>query len=231
MEKEFTNEEAQQIVNDLMSPEFANTVAQNIHALGMSREQYRKQLQDNMRMLSHPVNYFRGWGVERITSAVTQVLRKNSTLPSTIRQFIMDMATHTLEDLKKKREDEAIAKENIKSGDDFFNSLDDSYETIEGIKVKKINHPSDGITVLEENDVTLCYEGKLIDGTVFDSNDNATFKPTQVVPGFKAGLLSSVEGGEYEYIIPSSLGYGNNSIGSIPPGSTLIFHVLVKKVL
>lgn len=231
MEKEITTEQATQVIDDLFSPEFATKVAQNIFAINMSREQYRKNLEQTQRMYSHPANYFRGWDVERIAPEITKVLKKDSSLPSSIRKFISDMCTYTLEDLKRQRDNEAIANENIKKGDEYFNSLDDSYETVDGIKIKRMQNPDEGITVFEDNDVTISYVGTLLDGTTFDQNDNATFKPTQVVPGFRTGLLSSVEGGEYVYVIPSSLAYGNNPTGSIPPGSTLIFHVTIKKVL
>lgn len=76
----------------------------------------------------------------------------------------------------------------------------------------------------------LChYEGKLIDGTVFDSSyergDPITFAPNQVIKGWTEAMTQlMVEGDKYELTIPSELAYGDSgSPPKIPGGSVLVF--------
>lgn len=74
------------------------------------------------------------------------------------------------------------------------------------------------------------YEGKLINGQVFDSSysrgETATFGLNQVIAGWIEGLQLMQEGAKYRFYIPYTLGYGERGAGqSIPPYATLIFDV------
>lgn len=79
--------------------------------------------------------------------------------------------------------------------------------------------------------VTVNYEGKLIDGTVFDSSyarqQPMTFKLAGVIKGWTEGLQLMDVGSEYVLYIPSELAYGASPRpgGPIPPNAVLIFKV------
>ncbi len=90
--------------------------------------------------------------------------------------------------------------------------------------------PGTGATPGPEDEVTVHYTGKLVDGTVFDSSvergEPATFPVNGVIPGWTEALQLMKEGSKWELVIPSELGYGPRGAGgSIPPNAVLIFEV------
>jgi peptidylprolyl isomerase len=78
--------------------------------------------------------------------------------------------------------------------------------------------------------VRVHYEGKLLDGTVFDSSVKRD-KPisiglNQVIKGWIEGVKLMVVGEKTRFFIPADMAYGDKGAGSdIPGGSTLIFDV------
>ena len=93
---------------------------------------------------------------------------------------------------------------------------------------KASRSPVDGETV------TFDYEGKLLDGTVFDSSF-ARGAPIsgavgQFVPGFKEALKLMRSGDEWVVWIPPALGYGAQATGPIPANSTLRFRMALRSV-
>ncbi|MBQ0050387.1 MAG: FKBP-type peptidyl-prolyl cis-trans isomerase [Bacteroidales bacterium] len=80
------------------------------------------------------------------------------------------------------------------------------------------------------------YEGRLLDGTVFDSSyqrdEPADFPLNGVIPGWTEGVQLMKEGAKFRFHIPYLLAYGERGAGAqIPPYSTLVFDVELIKVL
>ena len=83
--------------------------------------------------------------------------------------------------------------------------------------------------------VTVHYEGKLIDGTIFDSSikrgQPIILMTNQVIAGWTEALQLMKEGSKYMLYIPYDLGYGEQGAGqAIPPFAALIFEVQLIKV-
>lgn len=84
--------------------------------------------------------------------------------------------------------------------------------------------------------VTVNYEGRLIDGTVFDSSykrgQPATFPVSGVIKGWTEALQLMKVGAKWKLFIPSELAYGANprAGGIIRPNDTLVFDVELLKI-
>ena len=126
----------------------------------------------------------------------------------------------------------ASKDENIAAGKKFLeeNALNKSvYQTKSGLQYKIVQKGKGGKKPTANNKVKVHYTGKLLDGKVFDSSvergQPAEFFLNQVIPGWTEGLQLMDEGSKYMLYIPYNLGYGEQPVGNIPPGSTLIFEV------
>lgn len=94
----------------------------------------------------------------------------------------------------------------------------------------KVLKQGDGVVPQTTDKVKVHYEGRLIDGTVFDASSKhgtepATFRPDQVIKGWTEALTMMPVGSKWQLFIPQELGYGERAAGQIPPCSTLIFDV------
>ncbi|NQY97575.1 MAG: FKBP-type peptidyl-prolyl cis-trans isomerase [Henriciella sp.] len=85
--------------------------------------------------------------------------------------------------------------------------------------------------------VSVMYDGRLTDGTVFDSSyergSTSTFGVGQVISGWTEGLQLMSVGDEFIFYIPTELGYGDRPRpgGVIKPGDDLIFRVELRQVV
>lgn len=111
----------------------------------------------------------------------------------------------------------------------------------EGVKVTKsglqykVLVEGTGALPTDSSTIQVNYEGKLIDGTVFDSSyeRNMPFTVNMIRPGVIEGWVEALKmmpaGSKWEVTIPQELGYGAQNQGPIKPFSTLIFTIEVLK--
>ena len=104
-----------------------------------------------------------------------------------------------------------------------------------GLMYQVLNEGS-GKKPTAEDTVECHYEGRLIDGTVFDSSykrgESATFPLNGVIEGWTEGVQLMSEGAKYRFFIPYQLAYGERGAGqAIPPFAALVFDVELIKVL
>ena len=147
----------------------------------------------------------------------------------------------TFFDKKEKETEEAERaerKKNLAAGQEFLKKNAEESEvtvTASGLQYRVIKD-GDGILPGPHSRVRCHYEGRLIDGKVFDSSYRKgtpiVFGLDQVIPGWTEGLQLMKVGSKYEFYIPADLAYGEVGVpGVIPGNSTLIFTVELLAVL
>ncbi|MDF3018781.1 MAG: FKBP-type peptidylprolyl cis-trans isomerase [Steroidobacteraceae bacterium] len=101
-----------------------------------------------------------------------------------------------------------------------------------------INHttPGTGASPKAEDEVKVHYEGRLIDGKVFDSSikrgEPATFPLNGVIACWTEGVQTMKVGGKATFVCPANLAYGpNGSPPTIPPQATLTFDVELLEIV
>lgn len=152
-------------------------------------------------------------------------------------QAIVNAFFQDLESKQKAAQAEA-GKAAKTAGEDFLaeNAKKDGVTvTKSGLQYEVLNEGS-GKKPKATDTVRCHYEGRLLDGTVFDSsykrNEPADFGLQQVIAGWTEGVQLMAEGAKYRFYIPYMLAYGEGGAGTmIPPFSTLVFDVELIKVL
>ncbi len=74
--------------------------------------------------------------------------------------------------------------------------------------------------------ISMTYTGTLLNGTKFDSG-TISYPLSQLIVGWQIAVPLVGKGGQIKVVIPSSLGYGSQSVGSIPANSPLFFDIIL----
>lgn len=156
---------------------------------------------------------------------------KESQMPVGEMQHIMQNFQRAMED-KKQADQMGSGKKNIEAGKKFLeeNSKKEGVKTTgSGLQYKVLTEGS-GKKPAATDTVETHYEGKTLDGIIFDSSykrgQTTSFPLNGVIKGWTEALQLMAEGSKYELYIPFELAYGPaGSGGTIEPYSTLIFTV------
>jgi len=139
------------------------------------------------------------------------------------------------EDAKAKRNE--IATANSENGKKFLadNKKKDGVKTLKSGLQYKVIFNGDGKKPKASSSVVAHYEGRLINGKVFDSSikrgSPATFPVNGVIKGWQEALQLMPVGSKWQVYIPSELAYGENGAsGAIGPNETLIFDIELLKI-
>lgn len=127
---------------------------------------------------------------------------------------------------------QASLEQNKKTGESFLtaNKTKPGVTTLpDGLQYKVIK-PGDGSKPTLNDIVTVEYEGKLVNGKIFDQSSahggTASFPVGQVITGWTEILQLMPVGSIWEVYIPSNLAYGDQGAPPIiGPGETLIFKI------
>jgi len=146
-------------------------------------------------------------------------------------QTEMQEALNMLREQQMKKQ-VGVAEENKKKGEAFLaqNKNKKGVITLESGVQYKVMEKGAGKTPTPANSVVAHYEGRLIDGTVFDSSIQrgkpATFPVTGVIKGWQEILQKMKVGSKWQVYIPSELAYGQRGTGpQIGPNSALVFDI------
>lgn len=125
----------------------------------------------------------------------------------------------------------ATARKNLEAGEVFLakNAKQSGIlKTASGLQYQVLKQGT-GKAPKATDSVKVNYEGRLLDGTVFDSSykrgEPVTFPLNQVIKGWTEGVQLMKEGAKYRFFIPARLAYGEAGAPNIAPNSVLIFDV------
>ncbi|MBQ2496033.1 MAG: FKBP-type peptidyl-prolyl cis-trans isomerase, partial [Prevotella sp.] len=140
--------------------------------------------------------------------------------------------TERSEAIKKAQQAEYIAKNQAWLKE---NATKEGVKTTESGLQYKIITQGTGAIPTKTDKVVVKYEGKMIDGTVFDSSykrnpQTSSFRCDQVIKGWTEALTMMPVGSKWELYIPENLAYGERQAGQIKPYSTLIFTVELENI-
>ena len=124
------------------------------------------------------------------------------------------------------------AEKNLRAGKKFLaeNALKETVDTTaSGLQYTIVNEGA-AEKIQPQDTVWVNYKGTLLDGTVFDENENTQFVANRVIKGWTEGLGLLGEGGKATLYIPADLAYGERGNRGIEPNSVLVFDVEVLKV-
>lgn len=153
-------------------------------------------------------------------------LLSDAQVQETMMEFQKDMQAKQMENAR------VAGEKHAKEGEIFLaeNAKKEGVVTLPSGLQYKVLADGKGASPKPTSSVTTHYEGKLVDGTVFDSSykrgEPAKFKVTEVIRGWTEALQLMKPGSKWELYIPANLAWGpNGSGGVIPPNATVIFLV------
>ena len=133
---------------------------------------------------------------------------------------------------------QAEASKALEKAENFLKDNKDKNKDIQvtksGLQYRVIKKGSGKSPDSSSDQVRVHYEGKLLDGTIFDSSykkgEPFVTRLNRVIKGWTEGIQLMNEGSEYEFFIHPRLAYGARRNNDIPPNSVLIFKVELQKV-
>ena len=112
-------------------------------------------------------------------------------------------------------------------------SMKNALKTAEGIYYTE-NNLGTGATPVDGETVVVEYVGKFMDGKIFDQSNGQPFEvelgQKRVIPGWEFALKTMKKGGKSTFLIPSSLAYGEQGGGPIPPNTPLVFDITLSDI-
>ena len=179
------------------------------------------------RLASGPINL----DADGVTTGLKDALAGNE--PAIEEQRLKEVAERVQQEMmaKHKADMDAIASKNAAESKAFLtaNAEKPNVVTLDSGLQYRVIESAEGETPVATDTVVVNYQGRLLDGTEFDSSyvrgEPAQFTINTVIPGWQEALQLMPVGSKWELFIPPALAYGSSGQAPIPPSSTLIFEV------
>ena len=183
---------------------------------------------------------------QMLTGIESQIFAGDSTKKINIKNFLAGYAAAINGNIELQRDGKAVDREAAnkhlmdymfskqkKESEEFLaaKKKEEGVKELNGGVLYKVLKAGEGDKKPAATDsVIVKYEGRLADGTVFDTSEHApegtaTLSLQYMIEGWKIALPEMTVGSEWELYIPAELGYGERGTGPIPPYSALIFKV------
>lgn len=178
------------------------------------------------------LNHYDGVNINAVIQGIQDRLANQGLL------LTQDEVAHFKEQAQINREDKkrsvqkATALENLRKSQDFLNENGTKPGVVvleSGLQYRVINKGS-GVRPAVSDLITVHYEGRRIDGTIFESSylqeQPENFQLNRVIAGWTEGIQLMPEGSIWEFFIPPTKAYGSHGIpGIIAPNEALVFKV------
>lgn len=168
-----------------------------------------------------------------IQGFVDALNQKTSLSDKEISEVLVALDTKVREGVEKKQQ--ADAGKTLEEGKAFLaeNAKKEGVKTTKSGLQYKVLKEGKGKTPTPADTVRVTYKGTLIDGKVFDEQDEPiSFPLSSIIPGWIEGLQLMKEGGSMELYIPAELAYGEMGAGDlIKPNSALVFRIDLVEVV
>ncbi len=209
---------------ETVAAEFKDEDAKAAYAIGASVSRYIQKTLNEQSQLGVTLDK------EMIIQGISDALREEMKLNEEEVVATLQAYDKKLSAIAKEKADTAAAEAKEKSAAYLTeNGGKEGVTTTDSGLQYKILTQGEGPKPVAEDTVTVHYEGRLVDGTVFDSSytrgQPASFPLNRVIPGWTEGVQLMDVGSKYQFTIPSELAYGEQGAGNIPPFSTLVFDV------
>jgi FKBP-type peptidyl-prolyl cis-trans isomerase FkpA len=196
---------------------------------------YKGSFEDGLTMLA------KGDSATFFVNADTLFTKMGQPMPSTIKKGSEISYTVKVLDIQTEQEFQKTQAEKKGKQQAIDEKIIAAYTAKAGLKTQKtasglhyvVNKEGTGAPIVAKQVASVRYTGKLLDGTIFDSSEKQGGQPIEfpvgvgaVIPGWDEGLQTMRKGGKTTFLIPSSLGYGEEgSPGAIPSNAVLFFEV------
>ncbi len=165
----------------------------------------------------------------------TDALQKDSNV---FKQEVAEKFFRDKQIANKAAKDEKLYGANRDAGRKFLeeNAKKEGVITLPSGLQYKVLVKGDGPVPTSDDKVQVNYEGRLVDGTMFDASAKhgdkpMEFRPGQVIKGWQEALTMMPVGSTWQLFIPYELAYGDRDTGTIKPFSALIFDVQLVSIV
>ncbi|MDB2384325.1 FKBP-type peptidyl-prolyl cis-trans isomerase [Endozoicomonas sp.] len=183
-------------------------------------------------VMAEQLKQFDGVNADALSQGIKDILNNKPAQVDHQEMFKLIEEARQAQEGKMQEKIQAEASKNLEAGQKFLadNAKKPGIKILDSGLQYRVLKTGKGEKPAETDEVVVHYEGRLLDGKIFDSSyerkEPANFRLNQVIRGWTEGLKQMPKGSQWELYIPSDMAYGPSGIpGRIGPNSVLVFKV------